>query len=55
MTINFHQNVNNMDAANNSNNNNNHNNIIVKNYWMRLSRMSELFRQRSALSAEAEG
>ena len=28
---------------------------IIKNYWMRLSRISELFRQRSALSAEAEG
>ena len=29
--------------------------LIIKNYWMRLSRISELFRQRSALSAEAEG
>ena len=28
---------------------------IVKNYWMRLSRISELFRAISALSAEAEG
>ena len=27
----------------------------IKNYWMRLSRISELFRPRSALSAEAEG
>ena len=29
--------------------------LIIKNYWMRLSRISELSRQRSALSAEAEG
>ena len=28
--------------------------LIIKNYWMRLSRISELFRPRSALSAEAK-
>ena len=27
---------------------------IIKNYWMRLSRISELFRPRSALSASAD-